>query len=131
MQALALHKRNIVPTKVLVQSPYDKEKFLESAKKQIVEGKEGIKESTGKYKPKDERQDLIEAGENRCTEYELNIREVVSIYKEKVYNLQTESGLPTQISDCLKLISLPNKSNAPRTPPRVAIIGPIGSGRST
>jgi len=120
-----------VPTKVLVQSPYDKEKFLESAKKQIVEGKEGIKESTGKYKPKDERQDLIEAGENRCTEYELNIREVVSIYKEKVYNLQTESGLPTQISDCLKLISLPNKSNAPRTPPRVAIIGPIGSGRST
>lgn len=65
-------------------------------------------------------------------EYELNIRGVKSAFNNFIIDYDASEKSQNAVSeDLARMLKIRFKSNAPRRPPRVILLGPPGSGRST
>ena len=65
-------------------------------------------------------------------EYDLNIKGVKEAFKGFIYEYnaidKAQNDVPNELA---RMLRIRYKSNAPRRPPRVILLGPPGSGRST
>ena len=69
---------------------------------------------------------------NAVKEYDLNIKGVKSAFKNFIIEYDAEGRpKPEVANDLARMLRIKYKSNAPRRPPRVILLGPPGSGRST
>jgi pantothenate kinase len=66
------------------------------------------------------------------SEHEINLGRVHSTFNHFVYHYEVGShSLEHTVQDLGRMMNLRFRDNAPRRPPRVIILGPPGSGRST
>lgn len=70
---------------------------------------------------------------NQCLqEYELNMKGVREAFDQFIFEHDAQDKAQVDVgNEVKKMLSLRFKSNAPRRPPRVIILGPPGSGRDT
>lgn len=60
------------------------------------------------------------------------MRQVEETFKQFIYSVDVTSLSPTEVSMKLgKMLRIRFRNKAPRRPPRIVILGPPGSGRST
>lgn len=65
-------------------------------------------------------------------EYELHIKGVKSAFKGFIYDYNAIDKAQNDVAnDLARMLRIRFRSNAPRRPPRVILLGPPGSGRST
>lgn len=66
------------------------------------------------------------------SEFDMNIKGVKDCFKGFIYNYNMDGKEKNQaVTELHRMLKLHFKPNAPRRPPRVLILGPPGSGRST
>ena len=76
--------------------------------------------------------ELEELASQCLQEYELNMRGVRDAFNQFIYEFDAQDKAQNDVSqDLAKMLKLRFKSNAPRRPPRVILVGPPGSGRSS
>ena len=76
--------------------------------------------------------ELEDAAELAIDEYELNIKGVKNAFKGFIYEYNAIDKAQNDVAnDLARMLRLRCKSGAPRRPPRVILLGPPGSGRST
>ena len=76
--------------------------------------------------------ELDEAAEQAVVEYELHMRGVRNTFKGFVYEYDANEKDQNEVAnDLARMLRIRYKSDAPRRPPRVILLGPPGSGRST
>jgi polynucleotide 5'-kinase involved in rRNA processing len=65
-------------------------------------------------------------------EYELNMRGVNNAFNQFVFHLDINGRLQSLVAnDLYKMLDVRFRSNEPRRPPRVVVVGPPGSGKTT
>jgi pantothenate kinase len=65
-------------------------------------------------------------------EYELNIKGVKEVFNQFIFEHMAEDKTSSDVTaELKKMLDLRFKNDAPRRPPRIIIMGPPGSGRST
>jgi len=65
-------------------------------------------------------------------EYSMNINAIRDSFKQFIFEYDTENeGKERTYFDLTEMLHLRYRSGAPRRPPRVILIGPTGSGRTT
>jgi len=65
-------------------------------------------------------------------EYELNMRGVQEAFSQFIFEYDAQDKSANDVvPDLEKMLAIRFKSNAPKRPPRVIVVGPPGSGRST
>ena len=76
--------------------------------------------------------ELEEVASRALVEYDLHIKGVESAFKGFVYNYDaTDKSQGDVANDLARMLRIRFRSNAPRRPPRVILLGPPGSGRTT
>ena len=76
--------------------------------------------------------ELEEAATQALDEYELHIKGVKSAFKGFIYEYSAiEKAQNDVATDLARMLRIRFRNNAPRRPPRVVLLGPPGSGRST
>ena len=76
--------------------------------------------------------ELEEAANSAIDEYELHVRGVKTAFKGFIYEYNAIDKAQNDVAnDLARMLRIRFRSNAPRRPPRVIILGPPGSGRST
>jgi SpoVK/Ycf46/Vps4 family AAA+-type ATPase len=76
--------------------------------------------------------ELEDLAHQSLQEYELNMKGVKEAFDQFIFEHDALDKTQTDVGNELKkMLSLRFKSNAPRRPPRVIILGPPGSGRDT
>ena len=75
---------------------------------------------------------LSEIAERMYQEWEINCNAVLSTFNQYVYEKDV-TGMETMYvaNDLKRMLSIRFRNNAPRRPPKILLIGPPGSGRST
>ena len=73
--------------------------------------------------------DLDRAAENAISEYNLHIKAVRDSYSKFIYEADADKSLEEMEQDLVKMVRI--KISDPMRPPRIIILGPPGSGRST
>lgn len=102
VQALALQKMCVIPDKII---------HIKSIK------------NTG---------DLNDADQKITAEHELNLNAVISTFNNFIFEYDTcDNTFEQTCSDLARMTKLRFRDNAPRRPPRVILLGPPGSGRTT
>ena len=73
-----------------------------------------------------------EVAERMIQEQEINMGAVLQTFGPFVYKMDCSQKSQPEVADCLKrMLRIRHRSNAPRRPPKVILIGPPGSGKST
>lgn len=76
--------------------------------------------------------ELDEVSEQAVEEYRLHIKGVQAAFPGFVYDYQADEKDQNEVAnDLARMLRIRYKSDAPRRPPRVILLGPPGSGRST
>lgn len=76
--------------------------------------------------------ELEEVANQALEEYELHIKGVRSAFNGFIYEYNAIDKPQNDVAnDIARMLRIRYKNNAPRRPPRVIILGPPGSGRST
>jgi hypothetical protein len=76
--------------------------------------------------------ELDEVSEQALEEYRLHMRGVKSAFQGFVYEYDASEKDQSEVAnDLARMLRIRYKNDAPRRPPRVIILGPPGSGRST
>ena len=76
--------------------------------------------------------ELDEVAAQSVEEYQLHMRGVNSTFKGFIYEYQGDEKEQNEVAnDLARMLRIRYKSDAPRRPPRVILLGPPGSGRST
>lgn len=75
--------------------------------------------------------DLDNVVANAAQEYELNIKGVQEAFKGFIYQIDGDGVKEDVLNKIANMLKLKMRSNAPRRPPRILILGPPGSGRSS
>lgn len=116
-QALSLQKIGIIPDKFIMLN-VERTQSLEKLKKSMIEQGTNL---VG--------EDLETAAEVALSEYELHVGGVRDSYKKFIYDAAVDKPMDEMEQDLLKMVKI--KLNDPMRPPRIIILGPPGSGRST
>lgn len=116
-QALTLQKIGIIPDKFILLNA-NEETSIERVRKALIE--DGTK-LVGV--------DLDHAAENAIAEYNLHIKGVKDWYSKFIYEADVEKSLEEMEQDLIKMVKI--KISDQMRPPRIIILGPPGSGRST
>lgn len=116
-QALSLQKIGIIPDKFIMLN-VERAQSLEKLKKSMIEQGTNL---VG--------EDLENAAEVALSEYELHVDGVRDSYKKFIYEAAVDKPMDEMEQDLLKMVKI--KLNDPMRPPRIIILGPPGSGRST
>ena len=76
--------------------------------------------------------ELEEVATQAIDEYELHIKGVKSAFKGFIYEYNAIDKQQNDVAnDLARMLRIRFRANAPRRPPRVVLLGPPGSGRST
>lgn len=76
--------------------------------------------------------ELEEVANQAVDEYDLHIKGVKSAFKGFIYEYNAIDKAQNDVAnDLARMLRIRFRSNAPRRPPRVILLGPPGSGRST
>jgi adenylate kinase len=76
--------------------------------------------------------ELEEVANQAIDEYELHVRGVKSAFKGFIYEYSCVDKAQNDVAnDLARMLRIRFRSNAPRRPPRIILLGPPGSGRST
>ena len=75
--------------------------------------------------------ELEDLASNTYKEYELNMKGVKEVFNQFIFEHMAEDKTSGDVTaELKKMLDLRFKSDAPRRPPRIVIMGPPGSGRS-
>ena len=75
---------------------------------------------------------LCEIAERMYTEWEINSNAVLSTFNQYIYEKEVTDMESMEVtSDLKRMLSIRFRNNAPRRPPKILLIGPPGSGRTT
>jgi adenylate kinase family enzyme len=121
VQALSLQKMSVIPDKFVYLNT-DKQTSLARVKTKLM----SINTSLHGL-------ELEEIASQCLSEHELNQRGVNSIFNQFIFELDCDQFSAQQEvqNEILRIMKLRYKSDAPRRPPRIVILGPPGSGRTT
>lgn len=76
--------------------------------------------------------ELEETANQAVEEYELHVKGVKEAFKGFIYEYSAVDKAQNDVAnDLARMLRIRYRSNAPRRPPRVILLGPPGSGRST
>jgi len=76
--------------------------------------------------------DLDDTAAQICADYKMNMNAVRSSFKQFIFEYNaTDQAVSDVTKDLSRMLRLRYKSDAPRRPPRVILLGPPGSGRTT
>ena len=76
--------------------------------------------------------ELEEVASQAVEEYDLHIKGVKSAFNGFIYEYSAVDKAQNDVAnDLARMLRIRYRSNAPRRPPRVILLGPPGSGRST
>ena len=120
VQALSLQKMGIIPDKFINLS-IRKHNALARIKQNLVATNQDV------------YGDLAdEVAERMYQEWEVNHNAVTETFNQFIYNMDCTDKAQNEVAnDLARMLRIRHRNNAPRRPPRVILIGPPGSGRST
>ena len=120
VQALSLQKMGIIPDKFINLS-IRKHNALARIKQNLVATNQDV------------YGDLAdEVAERMYQEWEVNHNAVIETFNQFIYNMDCTDKAQNEVAnDLARMLRIRHRNNAPRRPPRVILIGPPGSGRST
>lgn len=76
--------------------------------------------------------ELDDVASQAVDEYDLNVKGVKTAFKGFIYEYSAIDKAQNDVANELaRMLRIRFRSNAPRRPPRVILLGPPGSGRST
>jgi len=76
--------------------------------------------------------ELENLAEKMYDEYEMNMNAVQGTFNQFIYNYDAGDKAQNDVAnDLARMLRIKYRNNAPRRPPKVMLIGPPGSGRST
>ena len=83
--------------------------------------------------PDMKNEDAIQSTIRRSVlEYNLNSKEVLEHFGQFVFNVETKDKQFEEVEEnILRMVRIRFSKNSPRKPPKVVVVGPPGSGRST
>ena len=120
VQALSLQKIGVIPDKFLVLD-VKKSTSVTRVKNNLIQA------NTVLYGP-----ELEDVANQAIDEYDLHIKGVKSAFNGFVYEYNAVDKAQNDVAnDLARMLRIRYRSNAPRRPPRVILLGPPGSGRST
>ena len=120
VQALALQKIGVIPDKFILLD-VKKSASISKVKQNLINANSVL------YGP-----ELEEVANQAFEEYELHIKGVRSAFNGFIYEYSAVDKPQNDVAnDLARMLRIRYKSNAPRRPPRVILLGPPGSGRST
>ena len=120
VQALSLQKMGIIPDK-FVNVNIKKHNSLQRIKQNIV----------------NTNQELYGDGADEVvakvySEHEMNMKAVCETFNQFIYQCDATEKQPNDVTnDLARMLRIRFRNNAPRRPPKVIIIGPPGSGKTT
>jgi adenylate kinase len=113
LQALALQEMRILPDKFILLNVTSSQS-IEKVKKNLKS-----EESIVKYKA----EEIDQLSKSAINEYKLNIDGVKEVCKGSVTELDGNKPEGVLLEEIVRILKL-NKSNAPRRPPRIILLGP-------
>ena len=120
VQALSLQHLGVVPDKVILME-------VQAAATAARVKANLLANNSPLYGP-----ELDEVSEQAVEEYRLHIKGVHAAFPGFVYEYQADEKDQNEVAnDLARMLRIRYKSDAPRRPPRVILLGPPGSGRST
>ena len=120
VQALSLQKIGVIPDKFILLD-IKKATSVTKIKNNLLQS------NTTLYGP-----ELDDVANQAMEEYELHIKGVKSAFKGFIYDYNAIDKAQNDVAnDLARMLRIRFRSNAPRRPPRVILLGPPGSGRST
>jgi len=129
VQALALQSAGLIPEKVIeILTPRDsfKAAFTEKYVTLLGDGLTSEEKLSILDSP-----ETVQAAENALLEYDYHSRGVKEVYRIQHHPVEASDDQQVTIDRVSKLMAMRGRSSAPRRPPRVVVLGPPGSGRST
>ncbi len=120
VQALALQKIGIIPDKFILLD-VKRPTSVTKVKNNLIQA------GTTHYGPA-----LDEISAQAVDEYELHAKGVKAAFNGFIYEYNAADKAQNDVAnDLARMLRIRYRSNAPRRPPRVILLGPPGSGRST
>ncbi len=120
VQALSLQKIGVIPDKFILLD-IKRSASITKVKNNLIAA------NTSLYGP-----ELEDVANRALEEYDLHVAGVKSAFKGFVYEYEaTDKSTGDVANDLARMLRIRFRSNAPRRPPRVILLGPPGSGRST
>lgn len=127
VQAIGLQKMGIVPDNFFLFTIA--EKFISERVKTNLKASEVSEGGLQKKVLTEAEADTI--AKNVSLEYNMNIKDVKEAFSGSYCEIDAGQDHDTVVNDIARIMKLKIKSNAPRRPPRVLIVGPPGSGKTT
>ena len=118
VQGLALQRAGVIPERLLLLIP-PKNEFQQGFLERFSE--------LSTQKP--ENQSIV--AERAYQEFEYHARGIRETYKSQVHEMEFSGEISALSTSIYKVFLAKGRSKAPRKPPRVIILGPPGSGRTT
>ena len=120
VQALSLQKIGVIPDKFILLD-IKRSASITKVKNNLIAA------NTSLYGP-----ELEDVANRALEEYDLHIKGVKTAFNGFVYEYEaTDKSTGDVANDLARMLRIRFRSNAPRRPPRVILLGPPGSGRST
>jgi adenylate kinase len=120
VQALSLQKIGVIPDKFILLE-VKRSTSITKVKNNLIAS------NTNMYGP-----ELEEAATMALDEYDLHVKGVKAAFKGFIYEYNAVDKAQNDVAnDLARMLRIRYRSNAPRRPPRVILLGPPGSGRST
>lgn len=121
VQSLALQRAGVIPDRIAILNT-DEAAYQAKFKENYAEAQE--------QKPTDESL-LEEAAQRAIEELAYNLNGVKDVYSTQWHEIDS-SGSVDKVSDrAARIFLMKGRSSAPRRPPKVILLGPPGSGRSS
>ena len=91
-----------------------------------------IKSTVGSINTAIYGQELDDVAMKCYEEYEMNMKGVIETFNQFIFQYECGDKVQNDVAnDLARMLRLKFRNNAPRRPPKVMLIGPPGSGRST
>jgi adenylate kinase len=120
VQALSLQKIGVIPDKFILLD-VKKSTSITKVKNNLIQANSTL------YGP-----ELDEVANQAIEEYDLHVRGVKSAFNGFIYEYNATDKIQNDVAnDLARMLRIRFRSNAPRRPPRIILVGPPGSGRST
>lgn len=120
VQALSLQRMGIIPDK-LINLNIRKHNSLARIKQNLVATSQDVYGDMAD-----------EIAERMFQEYEINMNSVCETFNQFIYQMDCQDKAQNEVAnDLARMLRIRHRNNAPRRPPKVMLIGPPGSGRSS
>ncbi|CAG9312031.1 unnamed protein product [Blepharisma stoltei] len=121
VQSLALQRAGIIPDRIGILTT-DENAYKEKFRQNFIESQE--------QKPSDES--IAELASQRAIEeLSYNLNGVKDVYKNQWHEIESTGTVDKVADKVARIFLMKGRSNAPRRPPKVILLGPPGSGKST